>query len=137
MNKQSFPIHLLVLILIIMALQVPGLVFDWYVKLWWLDVAMHFLGGLWIGGVALWYYFVSGRIGISEKNKNYLIVSVVVVLVIGLSWEVFEIGVDNVTDLYSYQYLDGFYDMIMDTLGASVAALFYFLKSNKYEQQKA
>lgn len=137
MHKQSFPIYLLVIILIIISLQIPGLVFNLYSEFWWLDVLMHFLGGFWIGGVALWYFFSSGRTSIFKNNKNYLLVSVITILVVGLSWEVFEIGVDFATGLYTYQYLDGFYDMVMGTLGATGVAYLYILKLNsKYEQQK-
>jgi hypothetical protein len=93
---------------------------------WWFDIIMHFLGGYWIGLSALWFIFLSGYLGSITANiskKSIIFISLFSVLIIGLSWEIFEIvaGVP-VTGNYA---LDTSIDLVMDLIGGFAASTFF------------
>ena len=93
----------------------------WYWLYWWFDILMHFLGGLLVSIIAIWVYYFSGFFsGVSFNKKNLLKFSIIAVLVVGISWEVFEIIIKetiNEPDFIS----DTFLDLILDLVGAFVA----------------
>lgn len=95
---------------------------------------MHFLGGLWVGIVSIWFFFFSqfaGKFTLRIEMRNILIVSIASVVIIGVLWEIFEIyaGVPRFTADYQ---LDTFADIIMDIFGAVAASLY----TSKYTKQK-
>lgn len=86
---------------------------------------MHFLGGLFVALSALWFFFESGYTHLTKNIKNAILVAVSSIILVGVSWEVFEIlaGVpieDNFV-------LDTTIDAVMDVLGATLA-VFIFIK---------
>ncbi len=86
----------------------------------WADIGMHFLGGLFIGIVALFVFFTSGYIALPKENMLLVfVVTIASVLVIGLAWELWEIfmGLTNVLR----DQADTILDIIMDTLGGLAA----------------
>lgn len=99
----------------------------------WLDLLLHFLGGLWLTVTSLWFFFFSDLFKIRISKRNIFLVTLISVVVIGLSWEVFEIvigvtlGEPNfVTDTVS--------DLIMDFIGAFLGYKLFiesFLKNEK------
>jgi len=101
-----------------------------YWRFWWFDIMMHFLGGLCISLAVLWFYFYSGFFKsefFDKKNKtNILFISVEVVLIIGCGWEIFEFFVGSIGDLP-----DTIKDLIMDSVGAILAAEFFLFNFYK------
>ena len=99
--------------------------FSLYWTLEWFDIPMHFLGGLWVGYFALLLFFSSGLIKVTINVRNAGLIFLIVifsVLVVGLTWELWELFVglsDRLTDR-----LDSFVDIIMDLIGGTVA--FYY-----------
>jgi hypothetical protein len=91
----------------------------------WFDIMMHFLGGLFVALSALWFFFESGYIHLHKSIKNVVLVAVGSIILIGVSWEVFELlaGVPIENNFA----LDTTIDAIMDGLGAALAA-FIFIK---------
>jgi hypothetical protein len=99
----------------------------------WLDLFLHFLGGLWLSITSLWLFFFSGLFKLKINKKNIFLVAFLSILIVGLSWEVFEIAIglsfgepNFITDTIS--------DIAMDFLGAFLAYKLFtysFLKNEK------
>ncbi len=100
----------------------------WYSSIWWFDMPMHFLGGFWIGLMALW--LASSKLELSLGSKSLIPVALKVllfVLFIGIGWEIFEILVNEVITDNPFDYLDTSSDIFFDLAGGTVA-IFYFFK---------
>jgi uncharacterized membrane protein YjdF len=90
-----------------------------YFFYWWYDIMMHFLGGLLIGGLSAWgvQRFIPGA-----SLSRLLVIILVSIAAVGIGWEIFE----YLTGQYIGQQsivVDTTIDLIMDTLGAIIAAL--------------
>ncbi|MEM3394282.1 MAG: hypothetical protein QXY79_04475, partial [Candidatus Methanomethylicia archaeon] len=53
--------YLIIILLIILGLHIPAVLYDYYYNIWWFDIPMHILGGLWVG--FLFFYII-------EKNQE-------------------------------------------------------------------
>lgn len=75
----------------------------------WLDIPVHFLGGVWAALVALWFI---AAFGLPQR----VLLVMAAVLAISIGWEVFEVmaGVPMEANFA----LDTSIDLTMDTLGA-------------------
>ena len=121
MNSKKLLIHSLFLIFFIFFLNYLAMKFYWYSSIWYFDMVMHFLGGIWLGLALIWFF----KIGeISFKSIFYLILGV---LLIGVLWEIFEIIIDETITGNSFNILDTISDILFDLAGGSLALL-YFLK---------
>ena len=89
----------------------------------WLDILMHFLGGIFIGLSTLWFFFESGYVSIERNLRNIARVTAAAIIGIGIGWEIFEVvaGIP-IEDNY---VLDTIIDVGMDILGSFVAAYAY------------
>ncbi len=117
LSKSLF--YLMFFIFIVNSLAVK---FYWYSSVWYFDMPMHFLGGLWVG-LALVYIF-------SPKQKNFtaFLKILALVLFIGVGWEVFEFIFNNVIAQNSFNVLDTVSDIFFDCAGGTLAVLYYFLR---------
>ena len=101
----------LAVLTVITALFFAGFIWDLYETVWWWDIVLHFLGGLWIG---MWV------IGLSRIQKIKLDYKIIISLVfaVGFAWEVFEyfLGIGG-SAFMSYR-LDTAKDLLNDCLGA-------------------
>lgn len=129
MKKNTF-IFLFILISLISFLNKLGSNFDLYWRFWWYDIIMHFLGGLWIGLMVLWIYYLSGYFKKIKKDKSFIfLLSFLSVLIVGISWEIFEYLFEIV---FSNNYIsDTSLDLIMDILGGLVASIVLLVLNKK------
>ncbi|OGD69380.1 hypothetical protein A3I18_02375 [Candidatus Campbellbacteria bacterium RIFCSPLOWO2_02_FULL_35_11] len=128
MKRDIFIISFL-LVLFIAALNELAVNYFFYWRIWWFDILMHFLGGLWVGLSALWLYVFSDYFKNPRRDAEFIFVlSVSSVAVVGIGWEVFEFLIES---NYSSGYIeDTILDLIMDLIGALVAGTIVF-KTNK------
>lgn len=111
--------------ILVAVLHQLAIVFSLYWSIEWFDILMHFLGGLWVGFFALLVFFSSGIIKVTENVRNAGMIFLVVifsVLVVGLTWELWELFVglsDQIADRS-----DTILDVVMDSIGGVVA--FYY-----------
>ena len=124
MDRKSLFKHLAVLIFLIFLVNFFANKFYWYYTIWYFDMIMHFLGGFWVGLLAL-YLFTSPKASILSFDSVLRILAFV--LFIGVSWEIFEVLVDKVVSRYPFNILDTTSDLFFDMAG-SVFAILYFLK---------
>jgi len=102
---------------LILALHMRAIDLYWYWSFWWMDIMMHFLGGLLIGLIAL---LVSAHYKI--QIRRMFLATLGVVLIVGIGWEIFEYvsGIFILEDPFP----DTFYDLVMDTVGGIAAYLY-------------
>lgn len=101
------------------------------------DSFMHFLGGAWIALFTLWLYFFSGIFEpTSRRGLNFLLVSLLSLIIIGVFWEAFELFF-GITSTATREYIpDTVLDLIMDTLGALVACMYAYMKELDQDRNK-
>lgn len=121
MHNPKLTKRLAFLIFFIFSLNFLANKFYWYSSISYFDMIMHFLGGFWVGLLAL-YIFEPSRIYFKSIFHVLLLV-----FFIGVGWEVFEIFVDKVVTQNSFNLTDTLSDMFFDLLGG-VFAIFYFIK---------
>lgn len=106
--------------LLIAILHRGAITSSWYWQYWWMDVIMHFLGGLFVGLVALWFFYAV----LKKPPVSFRMFGLVLgfVLLISVGWEIFEYaaGVFILEDPFP----DTFHDLILDTFGGVVAYVY-------------
>ena len=126
MLRDKLFISLFALIAVIALLHIIAIEYSLYFYLWWFDLLVHFLAGLWVSGLSLWIYFRSGYIKKPVRNiGRALIVVATPIIVISISWEFYEIIIGVPIEKNYVQ--DTSIDLIMDALGA-LTGLIYFVR---------
>lgn len=121
MTRKEFFVRLTGLIVFIATANFIANKFYWYSSIWYFDIPMHFLGGLWLGWFFLWLFWPSV---VSPK----LIWKVVLgVLVVGVGWEIFELMFVNYVAQNRFDVLDTLADLALD-LSGGFFAIWYFNK---------
>lgn len=108
----------------------------WYWKIWWFDLVMHFMGGLWIGLMSLWLFYFSGFFVYRKFDWNIaMIISLVSVFTVGVGWEVFEFLIE--VDFSNNYISDTTGDLIMDVIGSLVAVQILLGNNKKQNEQQS
>jgi len=108
---------------LISLLHYAALTFHLYWTTMWFDVVMHFLGGFFIGLLALFTFYISEWVEFPRDHAaSILAMTLGSVLLVGLGWELWEVFV-GFTDALEDQ-VDTYVDLVMDTLGGIAAYLY-------------
>lgn len=114
-------------------LYIAGFIFRWNYSLWWYDLFLHFLGGVWVATAA--HKFIISRIKPSGLIGPVLLVALVAL--IGVSWEIYEFTIDELffeeRALWRAQEgnTDTMTDLIMDLVGGAVVAFYLTYRSHQ------
>ena len=115
MVKSAYFLPSFLLLLVIATLHWIGSDIGLYETTSWFDIIMHFLGGAWVSGAALWLAAVY-----LPDNRLYLVSVrnlVLCAIAVGIAWEVFELLMGwTVLDMPNY-WGDSILDIVMDTMG--------------------
>ncbi len=131
--KKNLLIFNIILVLVIAIANNLANAFFLYWRFYWFDNVMHFLGGLWVGLMALWIYYFSGYIKSNRYDKPFLfLMSFIAVLSVGIGWEIFEVLID--VNFSSGYVSDTALDLIMDIVGGLASATTFVML--KLERQK-
>lgn len=115
----------------------------WYWSYAWLDVPMHFLGGVWVALFFAWFSERVQRIGFSYARANFyggFLMTLSFVALFGIGWEFYEFLYDVfLSRSRNYEFLlqlgaaDTISDLFFDLLGGAVgfALVYCFLISKK------
>ena len=88
-----------------------------YWRIWWLDMPMHFFGGMWAGLCGMW-------ILAHRKIPASLLWCLAFALFVGVAWEIFEYS-EGIASSYHFSYpFDTAKDLAMDLLGAAFGWIF-------------
>ena len=113
------------IVVLVAVLHITATIFDLYWRLWWFDIPLHLLGGVFSGLFVVWVCFFSGYLPFRTPRRRVLFWSAIFgAVAIGAGWEVFE-GLFHIVanPFFSYAF-DTAKDLLMDTLGGFTAALF-------------
>ncbi|MFA6353713.1 MAG: hypothetical protein WCW93_02165 [Candidatus Paceibacterota bacterium] len=131
-RKRLFKI-LAYLIFLLFLLNYVASKFYWYFSIWWIDMPIHFLGGLCAGFVVIWllsFKKLSFDLFISTQTVwNFIFKIFLGVLSIGVLWELFEILFNNIIAQNSFNTLDTISDVFFDLVGGTFAILFFLKQS--------
>ena len=111
------------LMILVAAMHRLALANHYYWAIWWYDIIMHFLGGFLTILILLWIDRWRGTALTGTFTQIFLWI-----MVVGLAWEIYELffGLTFI-DARGYRF-DTVLDLIMNTIGASIA---YFLFRTK------
>jgi hypothetical protein len=119
-DRKTFFKRLAYLIVFIFILNFLAGKLYWYYDIWWFDMPMHTLGGFWIGLASLYFF------PITDKSFNSILKILLLILLVGIGWEVFEIVFNNVLARMTFNTLDTISDVCFDLAGGTIALLYYF-----------
>lgn len=131
--------------LAIAAIHAAAVYFYLYWIIGWFDVVMHFMGGMWLSLIAIWFLYFSGKL---DFNKNFFLVLVIILGIValgGVLWEFFEFSFDKIflgkIDKYAVRIglaqlslTDTLSDLFFDLLGGLAGGLLFF-KKLKHEEK--
>lgn len=122
--QRVFPNSILAAIGLLLALvNGAAIYFHLFYSIWWLDIPMHVVGGLWVALIALAFYF-SPRMREPKRRTDpaVLAIGVLSAFAVGLLWEVFEFSLDTYVTLSVHDMSDTLNDLLNDLIGATIAA---------------
>ncbi len=105
-------------------LYIAALSGDLFFYIWWYDIPLHFLGGLWIGLLAVYLYYYSGFFKSILTENRLFFTMLISVIVVGALWEIFEYYTGLAFTVGNYT-LDTVKDMFMDVLGGIVSYIYF------------
>jgi hypothetical protein len=122
MDRKKLLTRVLLLIFFIFIVNYLAGKFYWYSAIWYFDMLMHFLGGLWLGLAATW--FLSQQE--SFFKPSFILKIIFIVFLVGASWELFEIVFYNYIAQNPFNVLDTISDLFFDLAGGIWAILYFF-----------
>ena len=122
MNRKKLIKVVISLILGIFLVNFLANKFYWYSTIWYFDMIMHFLGGLWIGLIFI-YAFPP-----KDHSMSFILRTMLFVLFIGVSWELYEVLVNGVLAKDVFNSLDTISDIFFDLAGGFLAVLYFLRK---------
>ena len=95
-----------------------------YWTVWWIDMVVHFFGGLTVGLTITWLMSLNRDFSMSKVSR-ILTAVILGTIFVGVLWEIFELyfQITSLADGINY-WTDTTSDLIMDTLGG-IFAWFY------------
>ena len=123
MSRKKLFNRLGILVIGIFTINTLANVFFWYQSIWWLDLVMHFLGGLFVALLIVWVLYVIFKKLTPQFVFWYIVFGV---LIIALSWELFEFSIwtlFNLKEIINIQ--DSVTDVITGSLGSIVGAIYF------------
>lgn len=123
------------LVLFIWLVNTSANYFYWYSAMWWFDIPMHIMGGMFLSlfGGALFFRKLRDL-----SNKEALVTILLFALIIGLGWEVFEYIVQTIIKGQQLANIpDSIKDMVMDLLGGLFTSFFVLRSIKRYNKAHA
>jgi hypothetical protein len=130
MDSEKLLMRLISLILLIFLLNFLAMKFYWYLSIWYFDMPMHFLGGIWLGLASIYFF------PLKDNSLKSIFKIFFIVLLVGVGWEVFEILVNKFTVQDPFNFLDTVSDICFDLAGG-LFAIFYFIKKVMFVEENA
>ncbi len=127
MSTERIPAVLFFLIWGITLFHLAAEQYYWYWQYRWLDIPMHFLGGVWLGLAGIWViYHIEWFKNIRDRTTP-LLAALLAGLVIGILWEGYEFVVWQLAGngLPIGYWEDTAKDIVIDIIGAYCGYLLY------------
>ncbi|MFH1956719.1 MAG: hypothetical protein ABIJ28_03675 [Patescibacteria group bacterium] len=146
LSKLFFTRLIIFIFLILFFIHLVAIYFSLYWIVDWLDIVMHFLGGIWLALIAIWLFYFSGKMNVSGISFGWQIFFLVGVAALGgVLWEFFEFGFDNLF-LHNFEEFkilpgcaqlgvaDTMSDLFFDLLGGLIGGLIFLKKIKNNEK---
>lgn len=143
--KENLSRFIILIFLAIFIFHSMAVYFYLYWVVWWLDIVMHVLGGLWVALLAVWFLYFSGKVNVNNTSLfSALIIVLGIVALGGVFWEFFEFSFDKIllgkignfiklAGLVQLGVSDTMSDLFFDLAGGLLGGLI-FLKRIKHEK---
>lgn len=132
MFSRPFPRSLVILVVFIAIVNIIAIQYYWYWRMRWFDMPMHFLGGMWLAGMLLWFRFFSHpALEAPTRFSRILFWGLLGSGVLGLGWEVYESSVSLVTIGRINAIPDTLSDLCFDMAGGFLGSVIVWLKIKK------
>jgi hypothetical protein len=135
MERKTLFRHVAIWIIIITALKFIGDKLHLFTSISFYDIIMHFLGGVWLGIFFVWLFY---KEIIKKENLNLVFTkTILLILLVGLAWEVFEVFNYQIILKNEFDVADTISDLIFDLLGGITSFLIYkrkFIKTKTNTQ---
>ncbi len=122
MDRKKFYTRTAMLLFLIFILNSLAEKYHLYYSVWYFDMMMHFLGGLWLGLFAIWF------LATSDFSIKSVLNIAIGVLLIGISWEIFEFIFLNMYAKISFDLMDTVSDIFFDLSGGFTAIVYFFTR---------
>lgn len=134
MNKKLLRIGC-VIVFFIWLVNALANAFYWYSAMWWFDIPMHIVGGLFLGVATGAVFFARLR---TLSLHDILVTILLMVLIVGAGWEFFEYGVQFFIKGARLAHIpDSIKDIFMDMVGGAIASLFVLRAIKRYNTAHA
>lgn len=128
----------IIILLFIFAAQYLGEMKEYYIKFWWWDLMLHTFSGIILGFTGFLLVYILNK---EERVQMYLspffmaFFAFTFALSVGALWEIFEFTMDNMFGLNMQKsgLVDTMWDLIVDSIGALIAAFYGYLYAKKDE----
>ncbi|MBI5045988.1 MAG: hypothetical protein HZC14_03270 [Candidatus Niyogibacteria bacterium] len=134
---KNLPRAVALLIVVVLSIHAWALSTAGYFLIWWLDIVLHFLGGLTVSLFFLWFFYESGYVAKPEWPWYVFLVMISgFALFVGVQWEFFEFLFDTFVakrasmPLAQLGIKDTMSDLFMDWMGALAAGVLFLLNSS-------
>ena len=129
MSREKLLRILASLVLAMAVLHIGAIIFDLYWNLWWYDIALHFLGGVFVALLVLWLCFFSGYFPVVPIGSKVAVfwLAFLSTLAIGAGWEIFERLAGHIWSPEGY-WLDTMSDVACDVAGGLLGYLLFIRK---------
>lgn len=134
---KNLPRATIFLLIVVFGVHAWALNHAGYFRFWWLDIILHFLGGLMLGLFFLWFFYVSGHVAKPEWPWYVFLVMISgFVLFMGVQWEFFEFLFDTFVakraslPLAQLGVRDTMSDLFMGWMGALAAGVLFLFYSS-------
>ena len=130
MDRKKLLKHLVLLMFFIFVVNTFAQSFFWYYSIWYFDMPMHFLGGLWSSWFFIWFFCVAPnpfKVSFDIFDLKLFWKIIAFVLVIGILWEFFEFFTNNRIGQEHFSVIDTSSDIFFDLAGGAFG-IYYFLR---------
>ncbi len=101
----------------------------WYYFVWWFDMPMHFLGGVFTALICITFGFRFFRCHYEGNRTRAILYIIGSVILVGILWELYELIVQIVSGAILVTGLDSISDLFFDLSGGMTALLLFMDKS--------
>lgn len=123
MKSSAFPSILIILLVLIAVVNALATFFYWYWRLRWFDMPMHFLGGVWVSGLVIWFRYFSNNLLVPPQTfRELCLIGAGVAFLVGLGWEVYELAMSVALGGHINAMRDTLSDLCFDVLGGIFSA---------------
>ena len=124
-SRRKILIYLTILICFLALVSLGATKFYWYQSIWWFDMPMHFLGGLFVSFLLIYLFYSTTTKQPIAKSAFLLLLGV---LAVGVGWEIFEYIFNNVIGGQIFNPLDTLSDIFFDMAGAIIGIFICYNK---------